>query len=118
MSGRNNTVGFSSQGKLFSNGLPCLSLIYDFKEILDGFPVSTELRNHRWNFGTGVFLQLLRVFQIFQECFNKGIKLIISSIKENVKKYLFFPFAIACNCNGMNLNQYQGVFIQSCLLQQ
>ena len=90
MSGRNNTVGFSSQGKLFSNRLPCLSLIYDFKEILDGFPVSTELRNHRWNFGTGVFLQLLRVFQIFQECFNKGIKLIISSIKENVKNIYFF----------------------------
>ena len=55
--------------------------------------------------GWVVFLQLLRVLQTFQECFNKEIKLIISSMKENVQNIYFFLFAIPCNYNGMNLNQ-------------
>lgn len=40
--------------------------------------------------GRVVFLQLLRVLQTFQKRFNKEIKLVISSIKENVKNIYFF----------------------------
>lgn len=52
------------------------------------FPRSCETTGG--TLGRVVFLQLLRVLQTFQECFNKEIKLIISSIKENVKNIYFF----------------------------
>lgn len=93
---RNNTLVFSSYCKLFSKQLQCMILVYNFKEILNGFLVSRELRKHRWNSGTGCVSTAFCVLQTLQECFNKDIKIAISSIQENVKNIIF---AISRNCD-------------------
>lgn len=93
---QNNTLVFSSYCKLFSKQLQCMILVYNFKEILNGFLVSRELRKHRWNSGTGCVSTAFCVLQTLQECFNKDIKIAISSIQENVKNIIF---AISRNCD-------------------
>lgn len=88
-------------------------LIYNFKEILNGFLVSTELRKHQWNFGTGCVSTAVSGSPNFPRVFQQGNKA-FHFVYEGKRQFFFFRFHV------ITMNEFKPIAVRilSCLLQQ